>query len=137
MQTHVSEQRQHLVVGRVVRDEEAQVRLVQDGGDSDQAGTAAGDDGNILPCVLAGLALAVVLVVHLGDGLAEGLDAGGRRVLPAGDADVEVGGPWEASLDLIFDLVARQKALVHDLLSRTPLLLFSPLQTTYLRSTLT
>jgi hypothetical protein len=44
------------------------------------------------------------LVVHLGDGLAEGLDTGGWRIFSAGNADVDVGGPLEATLNVIFDL---------------------------------
>ena len=108
VQTHVPEQRQHLIVSSVVRNEEAQIRLVQDGSDPDQTGTAARNDGNVLPGVLASLALAVVLVVHLGNGLAEGLDTGGRRIFSAGDGDVDVAGPLEAALDVILDLVPRQ-----------------------------
>jgi hypothetical protein len=40
----------------------------------------------------------------MGDGLAQGLDAGGRAVLAAARADVDVGGTGEAALDVVLDL---------------------------------
>lgn len=53
----------------VIRDEKADVGVIQHGGDTNQTGTPAGDDGNIFPGVLARLALAVHLVVKAGYGL--------------------------------------------------------------------
>lgn len=107
-QTHVPEQRQHLIVGGVIRDEETQVGLVENRGDPDQAGTTSRDDSNVLPRVLARLALAMMLVVHLGDGLAEGLDASGRGIFSAGNGNVDVSGPLEAALDVVLDLCTRE-----------------------------
>lgn len=137
-QTHVPEQRQHLVVGGVIRDEEAQVGLVEDGSDPDQPGTATRDDSDVLPRVLASLSLAVVLVVHLGDGLAEGLDASGRGILSAGDGNVDMGGPLEAAFDVVLDL-ATLREFVSVLACRS--VLFGrgdvPAGRTHLRSTLT
>jgi hypothetical protein len=40
----------------------------------------------------------------MGHSLAKGLDAGGRAVLTAAGADVDVGGAGEAALDVILDL---------------------------------
>lgn len=102
--THVPEQRQHLVVGGVIWDEETQVGLVENRGDPDQASTTSRDDSHVLPGVLASLALAMMLVVHSGDGLAEGLDACGRGILSAGDGNVDMGGPLKAALDVVLDL---------------------------------
>ena len=102
--THVLEKRQHLIVSRVVGDEEADVGVVEDGGDADEAGAASRDYGDVLPGVLAVLTLAVHLVVHAGDGLAQGLDAGGGAVLTGGHGDVDGLGPLEAALDVILNL---------------------------------
>lgn len=102
--THVPEERKHFIVRSVVRNEEAQVRLVQHGSDTNQAGTTTGHDGNILPRVLAGLSLSVVLIVHAGDGLAEGLDTGGGGIFSRGNRDVDVRGPLETAFDVVFDL---------------------------------
>lgn len=44
------------------------------------------------------------LVVQAGDGLSQGLDAGGGAVLAAGSADVEGRGAVEAALDVILNL---------------------------------
>lgn len=110
--TYVSEQRQHLVVCCVVGNEEAQVGLVQHGSDSDQTGTATGDDSDVLPGVLASHSLAMVLVVHLGDSLAQGLDAGGWRIFSGGDGNIDVGGPLETTLDVIFDLDSQTTQLL-------------------------
>lgn len=103
-QTHIPEQRQHLVVGGIIWDEETQVGLVENRGNPDQTGTASRDNSHVLPRVLAGLPLAMMLVVHLGDGLAKGLDASGRGIFSAGDGNVDMGGPLEAAFDVVLDL---------------------------------
>jgi hypothetical protein len=46
----------------------------------------------------------MVLVVHPGDGLTEGLDAGGGGIFSAGNSNVDMGGPLEAALDIVLDL---------------------------------
>lgn len=89
---------------RVVRDEEANVGIAEHGRDADQAGTATRDDAHVLPGVLAGLALAVVLVVELGNGLAKRLDATSRSILAAVDRDVNGLGLGEGVWDLVVDL---------------------------------
>lgn len=63
VKTHVLEQSQHLRVRRVIRNGEGQVRVAQNGSNSNQAGTATGHDAHILPGVLARLALTIMLVV--------------------------------------------------------------------------
>lgn len=100
----VLEERQHLVVGRVVGNEETDVGVIQDGSDTDQTGTATRDDGHVFPGVLRLLALTVHLVVHVCDGLAKGLDTGGRAILSGSSGDVDGGRSLEAALDIVFDL---------------------------------
>lgn len=102
--THVPEERKHFIVRSIIRDEEAQVSLVQHRSNTDQARTTAGYNGNVLPRVLAGLSLSVVFIVHVGNGLAEWLDAGGRSIFSRGDRDIDVRGPLEAAFDVILDL---------------------------------
>jgi hypothetical protein len=94
-------------VTSVVGNEEANVGIVQDGGNADETSAAAGDNGDVLPGVLAGLPLAVHLVVEMGHGLTQGLDAGGRAVLAAAGAVVNVGGAGKAALDVVLDLCVR------------------------------
>jgi hypothetical protein len=48
----IPKEAQHLVVGSVIRDEEAEVGVAQNRGDADEACTAAGNDADILPGVL-------------------------------------------------------------------------------------
>lgn len=103
--THVTEERQHFVVGSVVGNEEAQVGLVEDGSDTNQTGTATRNNGNILPSVLAGLALTMMLVVHVGDSLAQRLDTSGRAIFSRGNGDVDVGRTLETALDVVLDLL--------------------------------
>lgn len=103
-QTYVPEQRQHFIVRGIIWDEETQVGLVENRGDSDQTGTTSRDDSHVLPGVLAGLPLAMMLVVHLSDSLAKGLDASGRGIFSAGDGHVDMGGPLEAAFDVVLDL---------------------------------
>lgn len=102
--THVLEETQHLVVGRVVGQEETQIRVAQHGSDANQASSATGDDGHILPRVQAVLALAMHLVVQLGDGLSQGPDAGRGAVFSGGDGYVDRLGPLEAPRNIILDL---------------------------------
>lgn len=102
--TYVSEQRQHFVICSVVGDEETQVSLVQDGGDTDQASTATGHDGHVLPRILGRLALSVVGIVHLGDSLTQRLDTSGRGIFSGSHCDIDVCGPLEAAFDVILDL---------------------------------
>lgn len=102
--THVLEQTQHLVVGRVVGQEETEIGGAENGSDADQASAASGHDGDILPSVFALLALAVHDVVEVGDGLAQRLDASGRAVLATSHGDLDGLGALEAAGNVIFDL---------------------------------
>ena len=88
----------------VVGNEESDIGVVQDSGDADQAGAAARHDGDVLPRVLARLALAMHLVVEAGDSLPQRLDARGRAVLATGGGDVNGARPRETPLDVILDL---------------------------------
>lgn len=64
----LTKQRQHLIVRRVIWNEESKVRIAQNGRDSDQTCAASWHNADVLPCVLALLPLAVVNIVQVGDG---------------------------------------------------------------------
>ncbi|KAI7341538.1 aminotransferase [Hortaea werneckii] len=100
----VPKQAEHLVVGSVVRDEEAEIGVAQHGGDADEPCAAAGDDAHVLPGILAFFALAVVGVVELGDLLAQGLDAGCRAVFAPGHRYIDRVGSFEAAFDVCEDI---------------------------------
>lgn len=102
--THILEQTQHFVISRVIGQEETQIGIAQDGGNSNQTRTAARHNGHILPRVLAVLALAVHLIVQLGNGLSQGSNTGGWAVLSRGDRNVNGLGTLEAAGNVILDL---------------------------------
>lgn len=99
----VLEKRQHFIVRGVVGDEEGEVAVSQDSGDTDQTGTAAGDNADVLPSVLARPVLPVVLIVEVGDSLAQRLDAGSRAILAATQCDVDIVGALKAAFDFVVD----------------------------------
>lgn len=99
--THVLEQRQHLRVGRVIRDRERQVRISQNSSNTDQTRTTTGNNADVLPSVLTGLALTIVLIVEASDGGTQRLDTGGRTVLTGGGGDGDGSRARETALDLI------------------------------------
>lgn len=86
--TYVAEQGQHFIVGRIIRDEETQIRIIQDSSNSNQASTSTGDDGYILPGVLAFFPLAMMGVVQGSDGQSERFDTGRGTVLSRVHGDV-------------------------------------------------
>jgi hypothetical protein len=94
---------EHLVVSRVVRQEETQVGVTQDSGDSDETSTATRNDGNVLPSVQAALTLAMMLVVQVGNSLSQWLDTGGRAILSGSNRDVDACGTLKTPLNVIFD----------------------------------
>jgi len=102
--TYVLEQRQHLIVRRVIRNKETKVGRAQHSRNTDQTRATTRNNSHILPGILALLALTMVLVVQMSNRLTEGLDAGSRAVLTAGHVDLDGLGPLEASLNLVFDL---------------------------------
>jgi hypothetical protein len=65
--TYVLEERQHFRVGSVVGNGERQVRVPQNGSNSDQTSTASRHNAHILPRVLALLTLAILVIVQPGD----------------------------------------------------------------------
>ena len=73
------------VTNRIVRNEESQVGITQNGGNSDQTSPSTRNNAHIFPGVLAFLALSVVLVVQIRDGLAERLNACGWSILTGSD----------------------------------------------------
>jgi hypothetical protein len=99
----VLEETQHFIVGRVVWQEERQVRVTQDGSNTDQTSTTTGDNGNVLPSILALFSLSVGLVVELGNSLSQRLDTSCRAVLTASHGDVDGLGTREAALDIVLD----------------------------------
>lgn len=88
----------------VVRNEEANVGIIEHGSNTDQSGSPTGNDRDVLPSILAWLALAVHFVVEVGNCLAQRLDARGRSILSAVDGNIEGLGSWETTLDVIVDL---------------------------------
>jgi len=102
--THVLEQTQHLRVRGVVGNGEGQVRVTQDSSNTDQTRSATGHNADILPGILALLALTVVVIVQTSDGGAQRLNTGGRAILPSGGGDGDRRWAGKASLDLVVDL---------------------------------
>ena len=99
----VLEERQHLVVGSIIGDEEAQVGIVQDSGNSDQACPSTRDNGNVLPRILARLVLAVLMVVQIGHGFPQRFDTSSRAILPSCHRDIDRLGTVEAPFDVVVD----------------------------------
>lgn len=90
----------------IIRDEEANVGIVQDSCDTDEASTSTGDNGDILPSILARFSLAVHLIVQVGNRLPERLDASCRAIFAAVDADIDGLRARETSFDIILYLCA-------------------------------
>lgn len=59
---------QHLVVCSIVRNEEANICVPKNSGNSDKTGPATWDNADILIGIFAGLAFPVILVVEFGNG---------------------------------------------------------------------
>lgn len=55
MHTYVLEQTQHLIVCGVIGQEEGQVRISEDGGNTDETSATTGDDGHVLQVYLLSL----------------------------------------------------------------------------------
>ena len=102
--TYIFEQTQHLVVSRVIRDEEAQICIAQDSRDPDQASSATGYNANILPGILGALSLPVILIVEVCDSGSKRLDSCSRTILTTGHGHRNRGRSLEAAFDLIIDL---------------------------------
>lgn len=71
----------YLIVGRVVGDEEAKIRIPQDSSDADQSSSSTRHNAHIFPGVLTFLALAIVVVIEIGNCCTERLDTSGRSIL--------------------------------------------------------
>lgn len=106
---------------RIVRNEEPDVGIIQNSRDADKTSTASGHNSYILPRVLACLALAVHLVVELGNSFPQRLDTCCRPILSATDTNIEVGGARERSFDIIVDLRSDEGELVICVLTNDPL----------------
>jgi hypothetical protein len=89
---------------RIVGDKEADIGTSQNCSNPNQTRAASGDNGDVLPGVLAGLVFAVHHVVQMGDGFSQGLDTSGWPVLAAVQADVDGLGSGEAALDIVLYL---------------------------------
>lgn len=103
-QTCIPKQGEHFVVGGVVRNEETEVGIVQDGSNADQARPPSGDDGHILPGIFALFALAVMYIVEVRHRHPQWLDPGRGAVFSAGDGNVNLRRALEAPFDLIIHL---------------------------------
>lgn len=99
--TYILEQGEHLIVCGVIGNREREVRVTQDGSDTDQTRTATGHNAHILPGILAVLALAVMFVIQTSDSGTQWFDTGGRAVLPRGRCDGDRRRAGKASLDII------------------------------------
>ncbi len=88
----------------IVRNKKAHVGIVQHGSNTDQSGAATRHNGDVLPRVLARLALTVHLVVQMGNRLAKRLDTSGGAILATVETDVDGLGSGEASFNFVFDL---------------------------------
>ena len=102
--SEVPEQAKHLIVGRVIGNEEAQIGIVQDSRNADEPRSAARDDGDVLPRVLAVFALTMVFVVQVGDGGSQWLYTCRRTILSASHRHVDGLGAFKASFNVIVDL---------------------------------
>lgn len=98
--TYVTEQGQHFIVGRIIRNEKPQIRIVQDSSNSNQASTSTGHDGYILPGVLAFFPLAVMGVIQGSDGQSERFDTGSGTVLSRVHGDINRLWALKAARDL-------------------------------------
>jgi hypothetical protein len=88
----------------IVGNEEADVSIVKNGSNTDETSTSTGDNGDILPGVLARQALSVHLVVQVGHCLSQWLDASSRAVFAAVDTDVDRLRAGKATLDVVLNL---------------------------------
>ena len=95
METDVLKQAQHFVVGGVVWDEEPNIGISEHRSDSDQTCSSAWDHADVLPRVLAVLALPVVVIVEVCNGFSEGFDACCRSIFACVHGDWDGGWSWE------------------------------------------
>lgn len=86
-QAYVLEQRQHLRIGGIIRNRERQVRISQDGRNSDQPSTTTGHNAHILPRILALLTLSVLLIVKPSYSSTERLDTSSGAVFSRSRVD--------------------------------------------------
>ena len=99
----VSEESQHLIISSIVRNEETQISIIQDSSDTDETSSAARDDSNILPGILAVFALTMMYVVQIGDGSSQWLDTCSWTILSASHRHINSLGAFKAALDIIVD----------------------------------
>jgi len=88
----------------VVWNKKADVGVIENSGDTDQACAATRNDGNIFPGVLRGLSLAVHLVVETSNSLSQRFYTRSRAILATIQADIDGLGTGEATLNFVFDL---------------------------------
>lgn len=101
--TYILEQAQHLVVRSIIRDEKPQIGIPKHGRDSYQPRPSTWHDAHILPRILALLALAMLIIVQIRNGLPQRLDAGRGAILARVDADIDVCRPFETTFNLVVD----------------------------------
>lgn len=118
--TYISKEGQHFVVRGVVGNKKPEIGIVENGGDSNQTGPAPGHDGDILPAILTGFALAMMCVVEVGNGHPQRFDSGGGAILSATHGDVDILGPFKAALDVIVDFGRALSQVADRFLVSTP-----------------
>lgn len=99
--TYVLEERQHLRIRRVIGNGEAQVRVAQNGSNSNETGSSTRHNADILPRILALFTLSVVLIVEFRNGRTQRLDTSGRAVLARRGGDRNGSRAGETAEDLI------------------------------------
>ena len=103
MVTYVLKEGQHLIVCCVVGNEEAQIGIVQDSCDSDQACSATRDNAHILVGVLALLPFAVVLVVQIRHRRPQAFYTSCRSILSSCHCNIDLLGSFKRALDVIIN----------------------------------
>ena len=93
--------RQHLVVCRVIWDEEAQVSVSKDSRNSDQASSSSWDNAHVLPSILRGFSFTMMLIIELGNSLTQRLDTSSGAILASSHGNIDSLWPLKATLDFV------------------------------------
>jgi len=95
--------RTHLIVGGVIRNEEAQVGVSQHSSNANQACSSSRNNAHIFPGVLRVLSLSVILIVQVRNGSSKRFDPGSGTIFTTVQGQRDGGRPSEAALNLVVD----------------------------------
>ena len=101
--TYVAKERQHLIVGCIVGNEESKVGIVEDCSYANEARSPTWNYANVLPGILTLFAFSVMCVIQVGHRRPQGLKAGSGAVLSGSHGDIDLFWTLKAALDVIFD----------------------------------